>query len=148
MTEELESLDIETIDDAEPQQGALVQEDEDEPKWKPKYLQWREGVTSGTYNITNVLGSPEIILNDGVNQIRLSDILGYQLPNNKLSKFIENNDLSEAEFSFMNEDLMLKVGDSWKSIFEILDMEPLSKSGKYKRLIIKSYNNDKGKTAL
>ncbi len=148
MTEELESLDIESIDDAEPQRGALVQEDEEEPKWKPKYLQWRNNVTSGTYNVTNVLGSPEIILDDGVNQIRLSDILGYQLPNKRLSAFVESNDLSEAEFSFMNEDLMLKVGDSWKSIFEILDMEPVSVGGKYKRMIIKSHNDDKNKMVL
>ena len=148
MTEELESLDIESIDDAEPQQGALVQEDDEEPKWKPKYLQWRNNVTSGTYNITNVLGNTEIILDDGVNQIRLSDILGYQLPNKRLSASVESNDLSEAEFSFMNEDLMLKVGDSWKSIFEILDMEPVSVGGKYKRMIIKSHNDDKNKMVL
>jgi len=147
--EELESLDIEAIDvDVEPQRGALPPEDEQEPKWKPKYLEWRNNVTSGTYNVSNVLGSPEIILNDGVNQIRLSDILGYQLPNNKLSKFIEDNELGEAEFGFMNEDLMLRVGDSWKNIFEILDMEPVSRAGKWKRLVIKSHNDDKNKMVL
>lgn len=148
MPEELEivdNIDIEPIEEEEEPKGVPPPDRPvEEPKYKNKYLQWRNNVTSGTYNVTQILGNPEIILNDGVNQIRLSDILGYQLPNDNLTKFIEDNELSEAEFGFMDEDLMLKVGDGWKSIFDILDLEPLSKVGRYKRNLLqvnKKYND-------
>lgn len=147
--ETLDSIDIEPIEEEEERISVPPPERPvEEPKYKNKYLQWRNNVTSGTYNVTQILGNPEIMLNDGVNQIRLSDILGYQLPNDKLTKFIEDNELAEDDFGFMEEDLMLRVSDSWKSIFDILDLEPLSKVGKYKRNLIKVNEKYSNKTKL
>ena len=148
--DQLDDLDIEPIEEEEKRIGVPPPEEPvEEPKYKNKYLQWRNSVTSGTYNVTQILGNPEIILDDGINQIRLSDILGYQLPNEKLTKFIEDNELTDdAEFGFMDEDLMLKVNDSWKNIFDILDWEPLSKAGRYKREVLQQGQKLKNRTEL
>jgi|TARA_Y100000310_G_scaffold292578_1_gene321447 hypothetical protein len=140
-------LEIEPIDDDEQPKGIPTPEqekEEGEPPWRERYLEWRKGSDGGMWRVEDTLRGPEIML-DGT---RLSDILGYSIPNDKLTAFIEENDIQgESEFGFMEDDLMLKVGDSWKNIFDIIGERPLSKGGRYRWKVL-AQADEKKKTVL